>query len=822
MIEMADKKLKIMTVPFRGGAITAVEPAMLPAGSYSMIQNMRQIHSGKDKGAFIKRPGQAKLHTTTEGELHVKTLYQFCKGKKTERHFYAQMSDDDVLEATNAPPTVTDGVFGPEVFSGSANSLPASWSTIDDMLLFSNGVDQHQIYTGTATPVWKFVVFKGAAAPAAIPAIGEEYTEQVTDGLTTTAAILDSLGDLVADYDCIFIMTPVPVDTFTWTMKAVNTTASVAAIKYKKNDNTWAAVSGFQDNTIVSSCTLGQSGTMTFTLPTEPTDSMPSYMYGANGYWYQIYLSSGDLDSEVEVSAVTFETDWQSIVNIWDGVPVDAIEAQFYDQSATVYKTYASGAITVSEATASDEIYFSSFDPIVGFYVDVGATPNTTASTTINAVSVSDGTSTGWVSVGTITDGTAGLSKSGFVTFGRQATAKPVQHNNTGYYAYWYKFTVDQTLSASLSIAIQTIPYFDIAELGKGRCNCAWKDRSALTFDRHPSYVYITAAGNAQILNGDDFSILQAGDGRANAVVCMRKFYNEMMVWQVEQGEEGGCLTLFEGYDPETFGKLVLSSKLGTMNAKSVAVVDGVMTSTATEETVKTLAFCLSRYGIYVTDGRTCSMISDDIQNYFDPTETECIRRGYENRMWLAYDSAHDVIRVGLVSGSSATYPNVLPVYDLKDKTWSFDVVQQGADCMTEIEAASGDIPILQVAGSRNVGGWILRLNTGTADITWAIDSYAMMEIDGQGMIINLRELILRMKVQSAGNVTLTPYLNSIAQTAKTLSMTAEIATQILRRHRFPLNLIGQHISLKFQNSSTTESMQLIDMWPRLIAYENQ
>ena len=816
---MADKKPKISTIPFRGGAITAVEPAMIPSGGYSMIQNMRQVHSGKEKGAFIKRPGQAQLHTTTEGELHVKTLFQFCKGKKTERHFYAQMSDDDVLEATNAPPTVTNGVFGPEVFSGSASSIPASWSILDDMLLFSNGVDQHQIYPGNATPVWKFVVFKGAAAPTAIPALGEDYTEQVTDGLTTTVAVLDALGDLAVDYDCIFIMTPVPIDVLTWTVSAANATASVAAIKYKKNDNTWAAVSGFTDNTIVSSCTLGKSGTMTFTLP---TDSMPSYMYGANGYWYQVYLSSGDLGATVRASSVTFETDWQSIQNVWDGVPVDSIEAQFYDQSAAVYKTYASQSITVSEATASDIIYFSSFDPIVGFYVDVGATPNTTAATTINAVSVSDGTSTGWVSVGTITDGTAGLSKSGFVTFGRQATAKPVQHNNTGYYAYWYKFTVDKTLSVSLSIAIQTMPYFDISELGKGRCNCAWKDRAAYTFDRHPSYVYITAAGDTQILNGDDFGILQAGDGRANRAVCMRKFYNEMMVWQSEEGEEGGCLTLFEGYDPETFGKLVISSKLGAMNAKSVAVVDGVMTSTATDETVKTLAFCLSRYGIYVTDGRTCSMISDDIQNYFDPTEAECIRRGYENRMWLAYDSAHDVIRVGLVSGANATYPNILPVYDLKDKTWSFDVVQQGAGCMTEIEAASGDVPILQVGGSKGTDGWILRLNTGTADVTTAIDSYAMMEIDGQGMIINLRELILRMKVQAAGDCTLTPYLNSIAQTAKTLSMVAEIANQILRRHRFPLNLTGQHISLKFQNNSATESMQLIDMWPRLIAYEEQ
>jgi hypothetical protein len=116
----------------------------------------------------------------------------------------------------------------------------------------------------------------------------------------------------------------------------------------------------------------------------------------------------------------------------------------------------------------------------------------------------------------------------------------------------------------------------------------------------------------------------------------MRRFHNELMVWQEELGVEGGCITLFEGYSPVTFGKLVLSSKIGSMNAKCVAVVDGVLQATKTDESIKTLAFSLSRYGVCVCDGMTVSIVSDDIQNYFDPTKPECIRYGYEKEMWLS------------------------------------------------------------------------------------------------------------------------------------------------------------------------------------------
>jgi hypothetical protein len=84
----------------KGGCVTAREKALLPFGAFSMLQNARNTNPG-----MVQRPGQRKLHTTADSTNKVLSLYQFHKTNTTEKHFYAQMSDGDVLEATNLPPS---------------------------------------------------------------------------------------------------------------------------------------------------------------------------------------------------------------------------------------------------------------------------------------------------------------------------------------------------------------------------------------------------------------------------------------------------------------------------------------------------------------------------------------------------------------------------------------------------------------------------------------------------------------------------------------------------------------------------------------------
>jgi hypothetical protein len=738
---------------FRGGVDTVRDPALLEPGDFSMIVNMRPTHPG-----FETRPGQIKLHSTADGTNGVVSLHQFSKGRITERHLFAQMSDGDVLEATNAPPTVTTGVFGSEVFSGDPDSKPAAWSVIDDKLLFSNGKDQHQIYAGDDNPVDAFIVYKGTGAIPSIPDLGEDYSTEVSDSDSDTYAILNSLSTL-SDYDCLFIMTNVRAKSFTFTLPDGynNDNAAVLAGAYRKSDNTWASLADFVDGTSDGTKAINKSGTITFTLP---TDDITKYMFGRCGFWYRFSLSSGSLDASVRVSEVTYAADWQSIENVWDGVPVNIIEAQVYIAAEGTYRTYAASNIDLTDLTTGDIIYFSTYDPIEGYYVDVGETPSTAAV----SMTVKGHNGQEFTTVGAIEDASEGVIRSGWVTFARM-TVHPVQFNRTQYYAYWYAIEITGTMTdddSGVYIGLRTMPYFDIDDLGKSICSMTWKGRAVYIFDKWPNTLHISAKNQPMVLNGDDYAILETGDGRLNPITTMRKFHNEFMVWQEERGVEGGTLTLFEGYSPATYGKLCLSSRIGSFNAQSAEICDGVMTSTATDEEIKTLAFFLSHDGVCMSDGKTVRVISDFIQNYFNPKKSECIRRGYESRMWLKYDKGFNILRIGLVSGTTATECNIFPVYDLVDKTWTFDELGQELACMAEIEAASGGSHIIQVGGGTD-DGTVYLLNTTNADVAVAIESYAMMELDGKCDVISLEEIILRLK-SGSGTATVTVYEDGVAQ----------------------------------------------------------
>lgn len=789
---------KIEAIPLRGGCITAKEKATLPFGAFPYLQNIRNTHPG-----FKQRPGQRKAHTTADEANKVLTLYQFKKTHTSEKHFYAQMSDGDVLEATNNPPTVTSGVFGAEVFDGSANQIPASWGNIGDKMLFSNGVNPHQIYGGTSSPIDRFIVFKGSAAIPDVPQGGEDYSDHVQSAGDSMVAILDSL-DTYANYDCIFFRTPVPCNGITVTLATgkENDNAATLSIHYWKNDSTWAAVSGLTDGTDVGGDTLKQSGTITWTFP---TDIIPKYAFGSCGFWYQIRVSAA-LDSEVEVSAVTYTSPWQAIVNVWDGAVQYAVEAHV--EGTSQWEVYPAGAVDLDALASGKKIYVGFTDPVEGIYIDPGGTPNASG-TTLISLKYWDGDS--WESVGTTTtDGTVGMSQAGWITFPRKA-AQPLQLHTSVFQAYWYEIIWSAAIAADTMVSIQGMPYFDMAELGNGYCNAVWKDRACYSFDRYGAYIYVTAKDAPLVLNGNDYGILKAGDGRANRVVGMKRFHNELIAWQEELGVEGGCVTLFEGYSPTTFGKLVLSSRIGSMNAKCQAVVDGVLTATATEETIKTLAFFLSRYGVCVTDGMTISIVSDDIQNYFDPTKPECIRYGYEKEMWLEHDATFNVIRIGLVSGASATTCNVFPVFDLATKTWSFDVLGQALSCIAGVEAGSGQAPVVMVGGG--VGdGTVYQLNYGADDVSTAVRFILRMALNYKGLVLQINEILLRMKAQSAGAALLSAYEGERSKFSKSLPMIPERTGDTSRRHRFGCEAVSDLITLEITNNAQGETLEIFEI----------
>jgi hypothetical protein len=688
------------------------------------------------------------------------TLFGFSKGKQSQIKFFAQMSDGNVLQATNNPPTVGT-TFGSSVYNTTGSMLPASWAVIDDHLLYADGTGYPRIFSGETEHVSNFIVYKGATAIPDVPKMGNDYSIEVADNDSATVAVLDSL-DTLANYDCIFIRTETPADTLTWTITKPNGSAAVAQMHYW--NGAWTGVTSFTDNTASGGATLTTTGaTMTWTMT---TDHQPKYMFGANGYWLRFSLASGALGSEVEVSEVTYNSDWMTIQSLWDGVPVASIEAYVYINSTATYQYYASDVVEIGGLTSSDKFYFNSVDPISGFYASVGEVPNETAATTI-AVKYWNGTT--FASL-TVNDSTIVDSKSfasdGWVTVNHPADEQPTMFQSSNQFTYWYEVSFDKTLTADMVVSIETMPYFDLNSMGKCYALSSFKQRAAYSFEKAPGYIMISSAYNPMVINGDDSALQDVGDGRANRAICIKKFYNELLVWQEEKGKDGGCLTLIEGYSPSTFGKRVLSTVLGTFSAKSAVVIEDVPNVDPNEKVVRrAVAVFLSRYGVFMTDGKNIVCISTDIQDYFDSRESVCIRRGYESEHWVDYDSLYNVVRMGIVSGSTAEVPNVFLVYDVKTGKWSTDTLTQPFSCHVEVEAASGQFAVLQVAGG-TADGTIYRTNYGATDVSTAFTGSLTMEYDGQGHDLFLDEIVVRVN----GACTLTPYADTIAKDAITIA----------------------------------------------------
>uniref|UniRef100_A0A6M3J6A4 Uncharacterized protein n=1 Tax=viral metagenome TaxID=1070528 RepID=A0A6M3J6A4_9ZZZZ len=743
----------MMPLPFVGGCKTYLPATSLPSGAFSMIQNMRATHPG-----FESRLGTLKLYATAHSATKTLSLYHFSKGKRVEKHLLVQYSDGDVYEATNHPPAVSTGAFGTLKYSGDATSYPAAYSVIDDTLLYSDGIDQHQLFPGDANPIKNFTVYSSAVTLPKIPELGSDYTMEVLDATTTTYAIISALGTNAAD--TILICCPAVPSKLNITMTtSINAVVSALTVKYMKSGSPDAFTTvgaSLSDGTATGGATFAKSGTISWdTL----TDMVPSFMFGMSGFWLSLTVSVA-LSATVRINQVTYGGAFQPLQNVWDGDGITALEARFYIATSAAYFTYYGASIDISAMVATnDALYFNTIDLMNAFYVDSTSTPSTTASVTPHLYYW---TGSAWTEVSNLVDNTAGFTTPGWITFTKAAAQKTMFQ--TSYYSYWWKLTVTGgNLSTDVRIGIYTMPYYDINEIATaGRCNCSWKNRAVYGTDRD-QYLLVSALHQPMVLNGSDFGILDPGDGRSNLPVCMRQFKNELMVWQEEKGTEGGCFTLFEGYNPDTYGKLVLSNKLGALNANSAVVIEGVEVSTETGVEVRTVVYVLSHYGVYMSDGRFCTMISDDIRNRFDPTSADCITRGRESDMWLAYDSTYNVLKLGLVCGTGGTVPNVFPVYDLTDSAWMFDV-GQGLSSMCEVEAGSGDVTVLQCGGG-SADGLIHLLNTGTTDNGTEIVPYAQMELDGGGLIMNLREMIL----SKTGNVTITPYQDGVAQTAKVI-----------------------------------------------------
>jgi len=463
-------------------------------------------------------------------------------------------------------------------------------------------------------------------------------------------------------------------------------------------------------------------------------------------------------------------------------------------------------------------------------YVETGtlvAEANTSATltydnTVANTMTLEFWNGASWVAVSNFNDDSTVASKSGFVTFARTTSAQKTQFNKSPFYAYWYRFKFSKPASRFAQISIEGMPYFDITKFGNGFCNTTWQNRPVLSFDKYGNYIYIGASGRVNCINGIDYIPYSVSDdGRANKTLAMTPFARNLIVWQEEKGAWGGSTVIFRGDSPENFGRCVISGNIGIVNSKAYVSMDGVPASQDipcdTNKSHTKIVFFISRKGVYATDGVDAVCISKPVGIYFDPTDTtNCIRDGYEEKHWMKYDSAYKCLRVGLCTGTSATIANTFLVYNILDAAWGTDTLGQAITCMTEIEAGSGNITILQMGGGSD--GFVYRMNTGLNDVgaeTVPVNAFLTLEIGGGGKKIDAKTLQIRCKAQATGSITPSVAFdgNTTYTTETVRSMIAKTVGDSYVYNDFMINRkMVDHISIKLAHNTVSEELYLLDM----------
>ncbi|RLF67053.1 MAG: hypothetical protein DRN30_00915 [Thermoplasmata archaeon] len=383
-----------------------------------------------------------------------------------------------------------------------------------------------------------------------------------------------------------------------------------------------AYVPGTDPGTITFAVTLAQDGNMTWTEGADEMKVLEGYM----GYWYQITLDAA-LTSAVRVRKCQVQFDMTRMTNKWNGVYEWIGACRLYD--GTEYQDY-TGKVT-NESTSvymdigaegiSSFVYVKAAEPITGIGFGITAGYENALNAQIDLIEYWDGDS--WNNAGTFDDGTYDGTDSSFVHSGTvvwDASGKIVERRTFDWDSipgYWYRVSWDATLTDEVRIwGINYIPFPE--ELAptdgcidfKGR-NLTWGD------SEYPNRLRFSAKDRPDCFCGTDSGYTEQM-GNMDPILTVRKFHNELLVWKKNE------VYLLEGYSPETFGSLRVSTTVGIASPQTAHVVE---TGSPTMHRNEPLSIAIWQEvdGIYALDGRKPRKVSMPIDDYFNPEKANAI-----------------------------------------------------------------------------------------------------------------------------------------------------------------------------------------------------
>ena len=500
------------------------------------------------------------------------------------------------------------------------------------------------------------------------------------------------------------------------------------------NGTTWDTLT-LTDNTSVGGISLAQTGKINFT--STVSNTKPKYIEGYFLFWYQFTLSAGS----ATIYQVTLDAPFQPIVDLWDGTyrEVSAAYKRLMsdedistkilrdDYDAYTVETYAdlSSMAAFDSGTGANALEIGFMEKQCGLHFRIP--PDFINSTAATTMFIDYWNGTTYVTVGSISDGTSqgsiSFSKSGTVSWNNTNLLDETKTNKlqamtvwnpmsdptttesiwgwttsvakyVAFPLYFYRVRFDKAMNASCRLnyvggitAQNAIGYYKFPIFAQGRI--------LLCCDQAGDKSKITCSGKwlTQVYNGmDSVDIFFGGDGELNCGIELFSQYGGNLYSMILMFKDTETYVM-TGQDIASWGKntYTISTSIGCPAPLTLKKID--LAAEPGQGVNRSLAIWQGVSGIFMSDGRAPIPIHGDIKEYFDKSDSRCIRASMIGDSIGLMDWSNQEYHWKFASGSSATGLNTELVYDLKRNKWYEINRGTGMDlqCGVEVQDTDGN-----------------------------------------------------------------------------------------------------------------------------------
>jgi hypothetical protein len=417
-----------------------------------------------------------------------------------------------------------------------------------------------------------------------------------------------------------------PIQGAKFYIQTANTTSGTLTV-YQWSTSGWEEVT-ITDGTVVSGAPLAKTGRLTGT--GSISIAQPKLFDGILLYWYAVNVS--DCDATTQIYHITLDAPIQQCKDIWDGTP--RIVASFKHNDAGIWKDYTLNVFDdhydslnegtfadISSAEAADYLVVGFAEPMMGINIVFEAS-NVNTNATGLGVSYWDGNA--WIPVSNLDDQTrittTTFAQTGTLSWNQLSTVSEFQTEIADEVPlYYYKLTWSAQLSATIQIihmwgipspkAIRGYKFPMFADDRLMLCNNADKDKNA---------VLVSNRYAPDVWNGDDSTTLFIGNG--TELTAGTQLYSRLgsNIYDVKLFFKKDAIYGLTGSSPQNYIQYTISENIGCVAPLTLQTT----VLTIENKISRPVAIFQASDGLYMFDNTSPIKISRDIDNFFDPNES--------------------------------------------------------------------------------------------------------------------------------------------------------------------------------------------------------